>query len=251
MSFVDINCDMGESFGNYSIGNDEAIFPHITSCNIACGMHAGDPFHIEKTIDLAIQNEVQIGAHPGYPDLQGFGRRIITMPAAELSSFIKYQVSAVKGMVESKGGVLKYVKPHGALYNQIAKDESVAQTVVKAIKTIDPNLKVMGLAGSLMKKVVEANEMSFVAEAFADRQYEADGSLRSRNLDRSVLEDPHQAAAQVVSICLEQKTKSLSGEAINITAQSFCIHGDNPAAVAVLKEISRALKENGISKKHF
>lgn len=251
MSFVDINCDMGESYGNYSIGNDEAIFPHITSCNIACGMHAGDPYHIEKTIDLALKHKVQIGAHPGYPDLQGFGRRIISMRTAELSAFVKYQVAAVKGMVESKAGVLKYVKPHGALYNQMAKDIEVAQTVLAAIKCIDPELKVMGLAGSLVKEVAEGLGMEFVAEAFADRQYEADGSLRTRDLGHSVFDDPHQAAAQVVSICLEQKTKSLSGKDVNISAQSFCIHGDNPSAVNVLKAISRALEQNGIHKKPF
>lgn len=248
---VDINCDMGESYGNYSIGNDQAIFPHITSCNIACGMHAGDPYQIEKTIDLAIIHGVQMGAHPGYPDLQGFGRRVMLMPAHELSSFIKYQVAALKGLVEYKGHQLSYVKPHGALYNEIAKNEKVANTVVKAIKSIDPQLKIMGLAGSHVKTICDELNMHFIAEAFADRQYEANGQLRSRALEGAVLHDADRAAKQVLSIAIDKKTIGLQGEEVNIEAQSFCIHGDNPAAISILKKITEQLELNGISKKHF
>ena len=180
MKYVDINCDMGESFGNFSVGNDTAIFPFITSSNIACGLHAGDPYHIEQTIRMAIKHKVQIGAHPGYPDLQGFGRRVIPMSSDELSASVKYQVSAIKGMVESEGAHLTYVKPHGALYNEMAKNGKEAVIVIKAIKAIDPNLMIMGLAGSHMRTLVEAEGMHFIAEAFADRRYEADGKLRSR-----------------------------------------------------------------------
>ena len=251
MSFVDINCDMGESYGNFIVGNDEAIFPHITSCNIACGMHAGDPYHIERTIDLAIQHKVQIGAHPGYPDLQGFGRRVLPMASSELSSFIKYQVAALKGLVESKGHNLAYVKPHGALYNEMAQNEMVAQTVVKAIKQIDANLKVMGLAGSLVKQVAEYENMKFVAEAFADRQYEANGKLRARNLEGAVHYNAEIAADQVVSIALNQKSLSTEEKEITIEAQSFCIHGDNPSAIAILEKITEKLSVAGISKRHF
>lgn len=251
MSFVDINCDMGESYGNYSIGNDESIFPHITSCNIACGMHAGDPYHIERTIDLAIRHKVQIGAHPGYPDLQGFGRRVLQMPSAELSSNMKYQVAALKGLVESKGQKLAYVKPHGALYNEMAQNESVAKTVVTSIKAIDSSLKVMGLSGSLVKRVVENEGLVFVAEAFADRQYEANGQLRPRKLSEAVHHDSEKAANQVLSIVTEKKAFSLDGKEIPIEAQSFCIHGDNPAAINILERISEKLNESGISKRHF
>ena len=251
MSFVDINCDMGESYGNFIIGNDEAIFPHITSCNIACGMHAGDPYHIEKTIDQALEHGVQIGAHPGYPDLQGFGRRVLPMKPEELSSYIKYQIAALKGLVESKGGKLTYVKPHGALYNQIAKNSAEAETVIKAIKSMDSELKVMGLAGSLVKEVTESNGLTFIAEAFADRQYEANGQLRSRNLRQSVFSDKESAAEQVINIATNGKTKALDGTEVLVSAQSFCIHGDNPIAVDILMEISNRLELLGISKRSF
>ncbi len=251
MKSVDINCDMGESFGNFNIGNDEAIFPHITSCNIACGMHAGDPYHIEKTINLALENGVQIGAHPGYPDLQGFGRRVIPMAQDELSAFIKYQVAALQGMVSSAGGTLAYVKPHGALYNEIANDKTVAETVFKAIKSMDPKLKIMGLAGSHVEEILGTIEMDYVAEAFADRRYEADGKLRSRSLPNAVIYDAISAAQQVVAIVEKGETETLEGEKVFLKANSFCIHGDNPGAVEILKEIDTLLKAHGIDKKHF
>ncbi|MBO3700568.1 5-oxoprolinase subunit PxpA [Roseivirga sp. E12] len=251
MKSVDINCDMGESFGNFKIGNDEAIFPHITSCNIACGVHAGDPYHIERTIDLALSHKVQIGAHPGYPDLQGFGRRVIPISQDELSSFIKYQVAALQGMVASAGGALAYVKPHGALYNEIASNREVAETVYKAIKSIDPKLKIMGLAGSHVEEVLETVDMTYIPEAFADRRYEANGKLRSRSLPQAVIDDPSVAAEQVVSITNHGKTVTLDGIEVSLNAKSFCIHGDNPAAVDILKAIEALLQEQQIEKKHF
>lgn len=238
---VDINCDMGESFGNYIIGNDEAIFPYIDSCNIACGVHAGDPYHIEKTIDLALTNQTRIGAHPGYPDLQGFGRRVIPISQAELSSYIKYQIAALKGMVESKGGKLAYVKPHGALYNEIAKNEEVAKTVYSAIRSIDKSLAIMGLAGSHVGGILAEMNIQYIPEAFADRQYEADGKLRNRSLAEAVIHDGAKAAQQVLSIAKEGKTYSLDGSEVPIQAKSFCIHGDNPAAIDILKEIRKRL----------
>ena len=250
MKQIDINCDMGESYGNFIVGNDKAIFPHITSTNIACGMHAGDPYHIQKTIEMAIAYGVQIGAHPAYPDLQGFGRRVIPMSTEELSASIKYQVAALKGMVESAGGQLKYVKPHGALYNEISKNEKEASTVVKAIKSIDPTLMIMGLAGSHMKQIVEAEGMTFIAEAFADRRYEADGKL-SRAKENSVIHNAEDAVNQVLSVVKNGYTQTLDGEKVELKAQSFCIHGDNPQAVEILKAIKSGLKENGITQKAF
>lgn len=251
MNEIDINCDMGESYGNFSVGNDAAIFPYITSTNIACGMHAGDPYHIQKTIEMAMDQGVQIGAHPGYPDLQGFGRRVIPMIEQELSASIKYQVAALKGMVESAGGQLKYVKPHGALYNEIAKNEKEASIVVKAIKSIDPELMVMGLAGSHMKQIVEAEDMIFIAEAFADRRYEADGKLMSRIKKNSVIHDAKDAVNQVLSVVKNGYTQTLDGEKVELKAQSFCIHGDNPQAVEILKAIKTSLEENNIMQKAF
>lgn len=251
MQSVDINCDMGESFGNFIVGNDKAIFPHITSCNIACGMHAGDPYHIEKTINLALEHKVQIGAHPGYPDIQGFGRRVLPMEPEELSSYIKYQVAALQGMVFSAGGKLKYVKPHGALYNEIATNKSVAETVYSAIKSVDPNLKIMGLAGSHVETILNQLELDYIPEAFADRQYEANGKLRSRNLPNAVIQDAAKAAGQVVSIVTEHKAFSLDGIEVPLSARSFCIHGDNPAAVRILTTIAELLEQSNIVKKPF
>ncbi|MCE7990701.1 MAG: LamB/YcsF family protein [Roseivirga sp.] len=251
MKSIDINCDMGESYGNFSIGNDAAIFPHITSSNIACGMHAGDPYHIEKTIDMALQHGVQIGAHPGYPDFQGFGRRVIPMKREELKAYVKYQVAALKGMVESAGGKLAYVKPHGALYNEIASNASEATTVIAGIKAIDPKLVVMGLAGSHVEQIAAEAGMAFVAEAFADRRYEANAKLRSRLKENAVIGSAEDAARQVVSITLNNETKTLDGEPVSIKAQSFCIHGDNPVAVDILKTITDQLKAAGIEKRAF
>lgn len=251
MKEIDINCDMGESYGNFIIGNDTAIFPYITSTNIACGMHAGDPYHIQKTIDQALQHDVQIGAHPGYPDLNGFGRKVIPMSSKALSSSIKYQVSALKGMVEAAGGRLNYVKPHGALYNEMATNENEAKTVIEAIKSIDDSLMIMGLAGSHMRPLVENAGMSFIAEAFADRRYEVDGKLRSRTKDNSLLNNGFDAAQQVISIAMNGNTLTLDGERVNVNAQSFCIHGDNSAAIEILKEIHDQMAANGIIRKAF
>ncbi|MEM6378264.1 MAG: 5-oxoprolinase subunit PxpA [Bacteroidota bacterium] len=248
---IDLNCDMGESYGRYQIGNDDLVFPNITSSNIACGFHGGDPRHIEQTIRKAIQYKVQIGAHPGYPDLQGFGRRRMQIPTVELKSIIKYQVAALKGLVESHGAQLKYVKPHGALYNTMAKDEKEATTVVEAILSIDPSLKIMGLAGSLVEQVVAQKGGQFIAEAFADRRYNKDGTLQSRATKGAVLEDPQAIAEQVLSIVQNQQATTIDGHLVSIQAQSICIHGDNPAVVPILSAISEALAQAGISKTAF
>jgi UPF0271 protein len=248
---IDINCDMGESSKNFFIADDDGIFPFITSCNIACGLHAGDPYHIKKTIEKALLHGVQIGAHPGYPDLKGFGRRVLTMSQEELLASVLYQVSALQGMVESMGGKLDYVKPHGALYNEMAKNKTIATTVVKAIKTINPKLAIMGLAGSHLKRIVEAEGMRFVAEAFADRRYEASGHLMSRKEDHAVIDSPSEAAEQVISIIKNGYATTLSDEKVAIETQSFCIHGDNPKAVEVLYAIDTALAHNAIRKKAF
>ena len=251
MKEIDINCDMGESYGNFKIGNDAEIFPYITSTNIACGMHAGDPYHIQQTIELAIKHGVQIGAHPGYPDLQGFGRKVIPMEREALSASIKYQVSALKGMVEAAGSLLRYVKPHGALYNEMAINEIEAITVINAIKSVDDNLTIMGLAGSHMQRLVNEAEMTFIAEAFADRRYEIDGKLRSRTKENALLSNGFEAAQQVISIATNGHTLTLDGEKVNVVAQSFCIHGDNPAAIEILKAIHDDMAANGIVTKAF
>ena len=248
---IDLNCDMGESYGRYQIGNDAAIFPYITSANIACGFHGGDPLSIERTIQLAIEHEVQIGAHPGYPDLMGFGRRKMHIPASDLKAMVKYQVAAIKGLAESHGGHLTYVKPHGALYNSMVKDAEETAVVVEAILAINENIAIMGLAGSRVKAIVEAKGGRFIAEAFADRRYEADGTLMSRLKEGAVLHDPEQIAAQVLQIVREKKVTTADGVKIEMDAQSICIHGDNPAALTILQHLDKAFQNANIQKASF
>lgn len=251
MKQIDINCDIGESFGHFTIGNDQELFPYISSCNIACGFHGGDPWHMEQAIRQALHHNVQIGAHPGYPDLPGFGRRAMDMPRDELRACIKYQVAALKGMVESLGGHLYYVKPHGALYNTMADNVDVASTVINAIRALDSGLHLMGLAGSLVQNLAEEKNVPFIAEAFADRRYEPNGKLRSRALDKALLEDPDDAAAQVISIVNDHRVTSLEGISVPLEADSICVHGDNPAALNILKAVDQALTQHSIARKSF
>ena len=251
MKQIDINCDMGESFGNFRVGNDEAVFPYITSANIACGFHGGDPVHMEKTILNALKYGVKIGAHPGYPDLAGFGRRTMDLKVEELTAIIKYQVSAIKGMAESLGGKLSYVKPHGALYNKASNSEKETRAIIKGIRAIDPELIFMGLAGSIMEEIAKSEGVPFAAEAFADRRYEPNGRLMSRAKEGSVLGDAEVASDQVLSIAKDHRLTASNGEVLEVHAQSVCIHGDNPSAVDILKAIDQKLAAHGIAKQSF
>lgn len=248
---IDINCDLGESYGRYQIGNDDIVFPLITSANIACGFHGGDPLHIERTIKTAIKHGVQIGAHPGYPDLMGFGRRAMQIPTEELKAIIRYQIAAVKGLTESLGGQVRYVKPHGALYNTMASNRKEAETVVEAILSMDEHLAIMGLAGSHVGEVVRVKGGRFIAEAFADRRYEADGKLRSRNKHSSVLQDPAEVAQQILAIVRDQQVEAFDGRILSLRADSICIHGDNPQVESLLASITSILAKAGIHKKPF
>jgi UPF0271 protein len=239
---IDLNCDMGESYGNYSIGDDTSIMPYITSCNIACGFHGGDPYHIEKTIDRAISYGLNIGAHPSYPDLVGFGRRYMSIVPKELKSVVKYQVATIKGLVESKGGRLTHVKPHGALYNQMARDRDEALTVMEAIAELDDTLKVMLLAHSEAEAVAEELKVPFIREAFIDRRYDSPTSLVSRNIKDGVIENPESAVKQFFDLSLNNQAVSLTGEIFRIVPHSICIHGDNPSAADILKKLHQELK---------
>ncbi|MCL4124595.1 UNVERIFIED_CONTAM: hypothetical protein GTU68_025849 [Idotea baltica] len=233
---------MGESFGIYQIGNDDLIMPYITSCNIACGFHAGDPVQMMRTLHNAKTNQLRIGAHPGYEDRAGFGRRFIKMSTDELSTSIKYQVSALIGMAKSIGAFVSFVKPHGALYNAMAVDYDLSEIVAKAIKQLDGDLAVMGMAGSLMKDVTSQLGMTFISEAFIDRKYTSDGHLLSRSKEGAVIENVEIATAQFISIATDQKVVSDDGSRIPIDADTLCIHGDNPMAVEILKSISEVRK---------
>lgn len=236
---IDINCDMGESIGDKIVGNDDAIFPLVTSCNIACGFHGGDPYHIQKTIDGALEHSLRIGAHPSYPDLEGFGRREMDIESNELISILEYQIFALKGMVEKAGGFLSYVKPHGALYNKASEDSEESKTIIAAIKGVDHNLALMGLANSEMQTEANRQKIPFIAEAFADRRYLSNGQLASRKDTNSVIHYTQDALNQVRSICLDNKVQTINNDVLQIEAESICIHGDNPSAVEILKIINQ------------
>lgn len=230
---------MGESYGRFEIGQDEALFPYINSCNIACGFHGGDPLTIQKTVESALKYKLRIGAHPSYPDLKGFGRRKMSLSKAELTASILYQVGALKSMVESLGGSLDYVKPHGALYNTMARNQTEAFAVIEAIQLLDVNLALMGLANSSLESWAIQKDILFIPEAFADRSYTIDGQLMPRNKPNALLVEPSKVLEQVTSIIKEKQVKTKDGF-LPIHAQSICIHGDNPAALDILKCLKKA-----------
>lgn len=243
---IDINCDMGESYGAYTIGNDAQVMQYITSCNIACGFHGGDPYQIEKTIDLALEKGVNIGAHPSYPDLGGFGRRFMAIPRHELSSIIKYQVCAIKALVESKGGQLSHVKPHGALYNRMAIDSAESDIVLSAVAAIDVGLPVMLMASSEACSVAIHKGAPFVSEAFIDRRYESVMQLASRSNPNSVIQDPVLAYQQLKNMIIHNQIECIDGSKVSITADSYCIHGDNPAALSILEYVHERISKEGL-----
>lgn len=247
MRSIDINCDLGESFGHYTIGNDDLVFPFISSCNIACGFHGGDPLHIENTIRKALGYGINIGAHPSYPDLQGFGRRAMKLEYAELKAMLKYQIAAVKGLTESLGGRLKHVKAHGALYNTAAVNKQEAQCILDAIAEIDEQLVLLGMAGSVMEELAQQQGRPFVAEAFADRAYTEAGLLKNRKEPDSVILDSQKAASQVLRLTEHQEVVSYTGVVVRVKAQSICLHGDNPNAQAILQAIHFLLSKHHVS----
>lgn len=240
---IDLNCDMGESFGRYTLGTDAALMPHITSANIACGFHASDPLVMERTVRLAQEHGVAIGAHPGFPDLQGFGRRDMQLSPEEAEAMTLYQIGALAGFARAAGAGLVHVKPHGALYNQAARDRDLAKAIVRAVSRFSRELVVVGLANSvLIEAALEAGQ-PVAREAFADRAYEADGSLRSRRLPGAVLHDPAQAAEQAVRIARDGHVVAWGGESVVVQAETLCAHGDTPTALAIVQAIRQALAE--------
>ncbi|HID64797.1 MAG TPA: LamB/YcsF family protein [Anaerolineae bacterium] len=243
---IDLNCDMGESFGRYTIGNDEAIMPYITSANIACGLHAGDPLVMECTVRLAQEHGVGIGAHPGFPDRQGFGRRVMQLAPEEAEAFVLYQIGALAAFAKAAGAELVHVKPHGALYNLAARDRPLAEAIARAVARFSRQLILVGLANSLLVEAGLESGLPVAREAFADRAYEADGSLRSRRLPGAVLEDPAQAAEQAVRIARDGLVVAYTGEEVPVQAETVCLHGDTPTAVEIAKTIRRELQAAGI-----
>lgn len=243
---IDINCDLGEGFGPYKIGNDEEIMKLISSANIACGFHAGDPLIMKETIELAIKNNVAIGAHPGFSDLQGFGRREIKMSVNELHASIIYQLGALKTMTEALGAKLQHVKPHGAMYNIASKDYNFALVIADAIKQIDKNLIFVGLSNSVMIKAAQEIGLKTAKEVFADRAYTNEGFLVSRNIKGSVIHDEKESIEHVHRMIKDKKVKTISNKLISIDADTICLHGDNKDALVFAKNLRKFLSDNQI-----
>ncbi len=244
---VDLNCDMGESFGNYVCGMDAEVVPHISSANIACGFHASDPLVMEKTVALCRDKGVCLGAHPGFPDLVGFGRRQMQVSTDELRTMIIYQVGALQAFCTAAGVKLQHVKPHGAMYNMAGKDEKMAAAICEGIYEVDPSLILLGLAGSKLLQAAEKIGLRTAREVFADRGYEEDGSLVPRGKPGAMIEDEEEAIARVISMVQAHKVKTVTGKEIGITADSICLHGDSPKAVLFAEKISAALEKAGIA----
>jgi UPF0271 protein len=243
---VDLNSDLGESFGAYTIGMDSEVLKYITSANIACGWHGGDPLVMENTVKLAVKNNVKIGVHPGFPDLLGFGRRNMAVTPNELKSYVKYQIGALSAFVKSEGAKLQHVKPHGAMYNMAAKDYKLALAIAQAIKETDSDLIFMGLANSEMIKAGKDIGLKVCSEVFADRAYNDDGSLVARTLPGAMIHDKEIAIKKVIRMVKEGKVETINGNDISIEAESICIHGDNPEAINFSKNIREALERDGI-----
>lgn len=247
MSMIDLNCDMGESFGAYKMGTDEEILNYITSANIACGFHAGDPTTMRKTVTMALERNVGIGVHPGLPDLVGFGRRTMDISPQEAYDLIVYQIGAVYAFTKAEGGKLQHVKPHGALYNMAAKSPSLSEAIAEAIYKVDPELILFGLAGGELVKAGKKIGLRSANEVFSDRTYQEDGSLTSRREENALIHDQEVAVNQVIRIVKEGKVKSLQGVDVSIQAHTVCIHGDGQNALQFAKYISTSLQNAGIT----
>lgn len=247
MHVVDLNCDMGESFGAYKMGRDEEILDYVTSANIACGFHAGDPSTMRKTVRLALEKNVGIGAHPGFQDLVGFGRRNIDITPQEAYDIVVYQIGALYAFVKSEGGKLQHVKPHGALYNIAAKNAAIAQAIAEAVYKVDPELILLGLAGGELVKAGKKIGLKTASEVFSDRTYQEDGSLTSRREANALIKDHDVACQQVIRVVKEGKVTSLQGKDVSIQADTICIHGDGEHALDFAKYIRKALKEANIT----
>ena len=237
---IDFNCDMGESFGMYKMGFDEEVIKHITSANIACGFHAGDPMWMRHTVDLALRHGVAIGAHPSFPDLNGFGRRNMVVSADEAKNDVTYQVGALQAFTADKK--LQHVKPHGAMYNMAVNDESLAQAICESILEIDPEMILVALAGSRWLDIAEDMGLKVAREIFADRALNADGTLVSRSQPGSVIHDTAEVVERSLRMVTEGKATAITGEQIDVQADSLCLHGDTPGAVEMAASLKRELE---------
>jgi len=244
---IDLNCDVGESFGVYDLGRDAEILDFVTSANIACGFHAGDPATMRRTVRMALEKGVAIGAHPGLPDLVGFGRRLMKITPQEASDMVTYQVGALAAFVQAEGGTMRHVKPHGALYNMAGKDQGLAIAIAEAVRRTNPELILFGQSGSQLIEAGRSVGLRMASEVFADRTYESDGSLTPRDLPGAVITDDDQSIRQVMFMLQTGKVASRQGHDVPVEADTICLHGDSPHAVEFAKRIRQALEREGIS----
>ena len=244
---MDLNADLGESYGRWTLGDDERLVHHITSANVACGFHAGDFRVMETTVALCRHADVAVGAQPGYPDLPGFGRRPMPFEPDEVESLVRYQIGALEAFCRAAGVELRHVKPHGALYNQAAADPALARAIARATAQFSGDLLLFGLASSepMASAAAEAG-LRFVPEGFADRRYRADGSLQPRREPGSLITDPAEAAAQALAIASGQPIETADGPALTLDAESICCHGDTPGAVEIAAAVRRAIESAGV-----
>ena len=247
MESVDLNADLGEGFGVWTLGDDDAMLDVVTSANVACGFHAGDPAALARTCRTAVARGVRIGAQVGYRDLAGFGRRFIDVTPEDLEADVVYQIGALQALARAAGGDVSYVKPHGALYNTIVEHEEQARAVAAAVASVNPGLPVLGLAGSAFFTAAVDNGLRTVSEAFADRAYTPSGTLVSRHEPGAVLHDPAAIAERVVAMVAGGRIAAVDGSPLAITAESICVHGDSPGAVAIAVAVRDALTAAGVS----
>jgi 5-oxoprolinase (ATP-hydrolysing) subunit A len=243
---IDLNADLGESFGIYVIGDDEALMPAITSANIAAGFHGGDPSILRQTIRLAVQHGVAVGAHPSFPDLAGFGRREMQLPDREVEDAVLYQIASVAGVAQAEGASMRHVKPHGALYNMAARDEALAAAVVRAIVAFNPALTLFAPPDSALAKAGAAAGLRVAREGFADRAYDGSGRLVSRSVPGAVFDDDDAVASQAVQIAVRGEVVSLEGSRVPMRADTICVHGDAPGAARRAARVRSALEAAGV-----
>ncbi len=246
MYCVDLNSDLGESFGRYSLGMDDQIIPLITSANVACGYHASDPVVMAKTIAMAKKAGIRVGAHPGFPDLMGFGRRNMNVTPDEAHAYVLYQLGALSGFCKAAGLNMQHVKPHGALYNMAAKDYKLSRAICEAIREFDPGLIVLALSGGELARAAMDMGLLTALEVFADRAYEEDGTLVDRRKDGAMITDEEEAISRVVRMVKEQKVRAVTGRDIPIRADSICVHGDGVKALEFVKKIRDTLEKEEI-----
>lgn len=243
---VDLNSDLGESFGRYTIGSDDKIIPLITSANVACGYHASDPVVMDKTLVMAREAGIRVGAHPGYPDLMGFGRRNLNVTPEEARAYTLYQLGALDAFCRAHQLKMQHVKPHGAFYNMAAKDYELSKAICQAVKEFDDRLIVLALSGGELARAAKDMGLRTALEVFADRAYEEDGSLVNRRKEGAMVTDENVAIARVVRMIKEKKVTAITGKDIPIQADSVCVHGDGAKALAFVEKIRRTLTEEGI-----